>query len=159
MKRIIRKIRKFLISEKSIRNISILSIFIYIITSLFFKGNIEKWNLDLLVNGDLFNISGVLAGFIFTGLGFIISSDSEFIKNIKLTNNFNTIKSFYTYSIYYFIIVIGLYLIKPIVFDMICFLGEFYKSIYLLLILQIFITALILFVISLYILNVALSDN
>lgn len=159
MKRIIRKIRKFLISEKSIRNISILSIFIYIIASLFFKENIEKWNLDLLVNGDLFNISGVLAGFIFTGLGFIVSSDSEFIKNIKLTNNFNTIKSFYTYSIYYFIIVIGLYLIKPIVFDMICFLGEFYKSIYLLLILQIFITALILFVISLYILNVALSDN
>ena len=158
MKKFLRKIKKFFISENSIRNISVHSFFLYLFVIFIFKGHIEKWNLDGLVNGDLFNISGVLAGFIFTGLGFIISSDSDFIKNIKLTNNFNTIKSFYTYSIYYFIIVIVLYLIKPIVFSIISFLGDFYKAIYLLLVLQFFITALIFFAISLYILNVTLSD-
>ncbi|MDB1940947.1 hypothetical protein PMY38_15485 [Clostridium tertium] len=159
MKKVLRKIKKFFISENSIRNISLISIFLYLFTIFIFKGYIESWNLDKLVNGDLFNISGVLAGFIFTGLGFIVSSDSNFIKNIKITNNFDTIKSFYIYSIYYFIIVIVLYLIQPIVFSTFFSLQDFYKEIYLLLILQIFITALILFAISLYILNITLSDN
>lgn len=159
MKRIHRKIKKFLISENSIRNISFISFFLYLFTVLIFKSYIENWNLDKIVNADLFNVSGVLAGFIFTGLGFIVSSESNFIKNIKITNNFDTIKSFYIYSIYYFIIVILLYLIQPIVFSAICIQGDFYKEAYLLLVLQIFITALVLFVISLYILNITLSDN
>lgn len=159
MKKIFRTIKKFFISKNSIRNITIISFSFYLSIILFFSKNIENWNLDELVNGDLFNISGVLAGFIFTGLGFIISSESNFIKDIKLTNNFDTIKSFYIYSIYYFIIVIVLYLIRPIVFSSICSSGDFYKSIYLLLVLQIFITALVLFSISLYIMNIALGDD
>ncbi|VYT70786.1 hypothetical protein [Clostridium tertium] len=159
MKKILRIIKKFFVSENTVRNISVLSFLFYIFIIVIFKNYIENWNLDKIVNGDLFNVSGVLAGFIFTGLGFIVSSESNFIKNIKITNNFETIKSFYIYSIYYFIIVIVLYIIQPIVFSAICFQVDFYKEVYLLLVLQIFITALIFFVISLYILNITLSDK
>ncbi|MDY4949214.1 MAG: hypothetical protein SO128_07565 [Clostridium cadaveris] len=155
----VRKIKKFFISENSVRNISILSIIFYILNIILFKNKIIEWNLELIVNGDLFNIAGVLAGFIFTGLGFIITSDSKFIKDIKMTNNFVHIKKFYIFSIYYFVTVIILYLLKPCIFNVFLKENIFYKQLYFLFIVQIFVTALILFVISLYILNLTLTDQ
>lgn len=121
--------------------------------------------LNNLVNGDLFNSAGIMAGFVFTGLSFICVSDSPMINNLKETGNFIIIKRFYTYSIGAYISVILLYLFKPIIINdkiikakVITKCQEYLIIIYLLLIVFIFVFACILFLFCLYVLYKKINE-
>lgn len=157
MNKIKRKIKLMLYSKHCIRNIHIASVIPYILVLYVFKEKFNLDNINKIINDDMFNISGILAGFIFTGLGIIISSNSQLIEELKITDNFKVIKNLYIYSILEFLYVILLYLLKPIVYnifkDNYIYISIFYGTI----VIYLFIVALILFILSIQIMSKTLE--
>lgn len=159
-------IQETFFGEKCFVYIFILQLLIFIPITFGFRKNYNISSLYNLVNGDLFNTSSVLAGFVFTGLSFICTSDSTMINRLKETNNFITIKKYYIYSICAYIVVILMYLFKPIfVSDNIVkkqeVISKMYENIinvYLLTIIFIFVYACILFIFCLFILSKRLDE-
>lgn len=150
-------IQKIFFQKHNIRNIFFI-VFIILSPIVLLKWrHIEYEKLLEMVNSDLFNVSGILAGFVFTGLGIISTSNSEMVQNLKATQNFKLIKNFYISSILSFVLVMFLYLLKPIILINptidILNIKYIFSIIYLLIILFVFIVACILFVFSLFILN------
>ena len=156
MQKIIRKLKLSLYSKNGNKKIGVFIFFIAIILFAIFNNKIDKDILIQLVSSDMFNISGVLAGFIFTGLGMIITSNSKIILEIKETDNFCVVRNYYSGTIVYFLITILLYLFKNIVNN--SGINIIFIKLYLYLIIVSFIMGIIFFAISLKILNVVVND-
>ena len=143
-----------------------LIIFSPILIILYHKKYIDIDILNTIINGDMFSLSGALAGFVFTGLSFIVVSDSDMINRIKESNNFITIKNFYIHSILSYVLVMILYLLKPIFLTEeiinkeidISILREYLLMGYLSFILCIFIFGSILFLFCLFVLSRRINE-
>lgn len=145
-----------LFKKYSLRSIFLIILSICILT--FLKSNVifSISNLDIIINSDLFNISGILAGFVFTGLSFIVVSDSDMIDNLKITGNFNVIKNIYMNSILSFVMFMLFYLIKTIILvSNRYFIGKIYFA----LLFALFVFGCITFIICLFILNKRINEN
>ncbi len=95
MKELFRNLKLSLYSNKGYKIWGYSIFFILLILFIIFNNKVNIEVLNKLVSSDMFNISGVLAGFIFTGLGMIITSNSKMITELKETGNLCVIKNYY----------------------------------------------------------------
>lgn len=129
MEKLYLKIQQYFFSKKCMKNLYFLSIILYIIFLYLFKEKISLHN-DVFkeLNNNIFSLSGILAGFLFTSLGIFVSSDSEIIKNLKATENLSIMGNFFIYSIFNYIIVIIITLIELFITNTyICFILLLFK--------------------------------
>lgn len=156
MNYLIRLFKLFIYSKKGTRNLSIFTIIISIIIFYLIKNDLKIEEINSIVSSDMFNIAGVLSGFIFTGLGMIITSNSKMIEEVRETQNFCVIKKYYTITIMYFLLVIIMYLFqKFILFSNVYSLLKILYSYY---IIVFFIMGIIFFIVSLRILIAVIDD-
>lgn len=149
--------------EKSIRNIHITTAIILSIIVFYSKNIISIYGLYAIVSSDIFTLSGILAGFLFTGIGMIYTSNNKKIEEIKATNNFKLINSYFICSIVDYILVIFIYLIKNLCIpniELLNVIGFRLQLIMLFLLfgIYLFFTATVLFLIALFILNKIISS-
>lgn len=156
MRCLIRNLKLSLYSKNGHKKFGLIIFLISILIFITIKDKISEKNLLELASSDMFNISGVLAGFIFTGLGMIITSTSKMIEDIKATDNFCVVKNYYSGTIIFFLITIILYLFKICVIGL--NIGEVWIKLYLYLIIVSFVAGILFFIISLKILNAIIND-
>ena len=156
MKELFRNLKLSLYSKKGYKIWGYSIFFILLILFIIFNNKVNIEVLNKLVSSDMFNISVVLAGFIFTGLGMIITSNSKMITELKETGNLCVIKNYYGGTIFCFILTILLYLFKTIFSTFVS--NTFFIKIYLFITIETFILALIFFTISLKILSAIIND-
>ena len=159
MERIFLYIQDKFFSENGIKNIYKITIILFIVILVFgwknllYTFNNDKLNKLVQLNNNLFNLSGILAGFIFASLGLIGSADNKLIEDLKDTKNFSILGNFYVYSILNYILVIFISLIESFILNK--------NFIILLFVIKIFsfIFATILFLITLYFTKAMLFKN
>lgn len=159
-------IQELFFSKNNVRNIFLGVLIIFIPTSYLLRNYYDIVMLNEIINGDMFNSAGILAGFVFTGLSFICVSDSKMINDLRETDNFVTIKNFYVYSISSYISVMLLFLLKPFVINnniingiqVISNTHEIIIKVYFLIIMCTFVFACILFLFCLFVLNKRLNE-
>ncbi|GEM_PF-2169460 len=163
MERIFLVIQDLYFSEKSIKNINITAMAILIAILSLVRNKITLTVLYNVVSSDLFTLSGILAGFLFTGLSMVYTSSNRKIEELKITDNFKLINDYFMWSIVDYILVIFIYLLKTLFIQNIeTFLVgsiNYYIMMAILLIgIYLFFTATILFVIALFILGKIISS-
>lgn len=108
-------------SKKGVRNLYIIALVLFAIALFFCRKNLlYVFNMDdkdkfTQLNNNLFNLSGILAGFIFTSLGVISSANNELVNQLKDTDNFSLLGNYYVYAILNFILVIVISLIESFI--------------------------------------------
>lgn len=108
-------LQKVFFEKKGIRNIYIVFSIIFCIGYFLFENNLVICfnNSEVLdkLNNNLFSISGVIAGLIFTSMGVISSSNNSKISNLKTTKNFSLLGNYFNNAISKYIIVVLISLI------------------------------------------------
>lgn len=156
MKKVIKLLVNTIFFAKYSLKILLLIIFAVFIPIFLINNTIFSMdNLNTIINSDLFSVAGILAGFVFTGLSFIVVSDSEMINNLKVTDNFKIIKNIYINSILSFVMFILLYLIKTIIMGLNKYI---IIKIYFSVLFSLFIFGCISFLICLFILSKRISE-
>ncbi|SHJ13484.1 hypothetical protein [Clostridium magnum] len=108
----------FLNKNKAIKSIYLTMLIIYLSILYKWRSCISIKYAYNILNSDIFTLSGVLAGFLFTGIGLIYTSNNKMISDLRLTNNFKLVNKIYAFSILNYVIVALIYLFKPLlVFD------------------------------------------
>jgi len=165
VERVFLLIQHLYFKRKSIRNINISTGLFFLIIIFFQRKAITLEVLYKVLNSDIFTLSGVLAGFLFTGLGMIYTSSNERISDLKITGNFKLVNNFFIHSIFYYILVVLIYLGKSLFIQNVEVTSKSINLLtismmgFLMLGIHFFITATILFLIAMFILSKVINSN
>ena len=143
---------------------TVLAIYIYFIWK--FNDNLTLESIYKFYNNDISNIAGVLAGFVFTSLGVLLSiENNSTIKKLKITNNISVINEILLATVLCFTISIIIYFLKDLIIVDYAYIVNFSTlkcttmKIILLLGLYSFANAFVLFLFTLYILKKILVNK
>lgn len=143
----------------SITTLIVYSIFIY-----FFRDSLSLKNISEYYNTDVSNISGVLGGFVFAAFGLLLSLKNDTIDKLNKTKNINAVNKILLYTVFFFVVTIIIYFIKPLFLYkfnnalIFCNSENFIRELLLLIGLYSFINAFVLFLVSLFILKKILTN-
>lgn len=91
---------------------------IYYVILCFLKSKVKLEYVYPMLSQDMATLSGVLSGFLFTGVSILSSTSNSIIERLKLTGNIETAFKIFFHSIYSLVGMLVIYFLKPIlVFD------------------------------------------
>lgn len=143
---------------------SITTLIVYVIFIYFFKDKLTLKNISDYYNTDVSNISGVLGGFVFAAFGLLLSLKNDTIDKLNKTKNINSVNKVLLYTVFFFVVTIIIYFIKPLFLynldnTLIFSTSEnLIKTLLLLIGLYSFVNAFVLFLVSLFILKKILTN-
>lgn len=145
--------------------VSITNIILYLLILIIFRSNIRLKDTFIFFNSDFATTSGVLAGFLFTGVGILYSTNNPLIDTLKTTGNMRTVFKIFFSSIFSFTFSLITYFIKPLFLSNVVYIETLtnFQTVALTLILLVgiylFINGLVLFLYALYVLKKILLES
>lgn len=99
-------------------SVSITTLTLYCIAILFCHKYVKLEYIYYFLSQDIATTSGVLAGFLFTGVSILSSTNNSMMEKLKITKNTDTVFKIFFGSMYCFIVTLAFYFTKPLfIFD------------------------------------------